>query len=250
MSATRLCELGSDAWPEELGFIPFVGPEYEAGIDGSRVLLLGESHYREDGAENSPEITRPFTNETFGDRILPARNSGDGRFFAPIDRILTGSASPSPAEAADAWKRIAFSNLVQEFAGERAGERPSSRQFKEGSVRILKAFEILRPDVILVLGREAWTRFDAGFHRAELASFVAEVGPRYHREREVWELRYQGGVALMTWIYHPSYNIDGWRNGAGALRHLLQLRSAKARGAGAKQVGNAAPTLPEGLVDG
>lgn len=250
MTATRLCEIGSDAWPDELGFIPFVGPEYEAGIDGSRVLLLGESHYREDGAENSPGITRPFTNETFGDRILPVRNGGDGRFFAPIDRVLTGSTSPSPTEAAAAWKRVAFSNLVQEFAGERAGERPSPRQFNEGSVRILKAFEILRPDVILVLGREAWKGFDAGFHRNDLPSFFAEVGTRYHREREVWELRYPGGSALMTWVYHPSYNIDGWHSGARALRHLLRLKAAEVGGAGAEQAVTAAPGLSESFVDG
>lgn len=32
-------------WPNEINFIPWVGRSYHQGIDGIKVLILGESHY-------------------------------------------------------------------------------------------------------------------------------------------------------------------------------------------------------------
>lgn len=211
-------------WPGELGFVPFVGRRYEEGVGGVRVLLLGESHYRVEGADNTAEITRDFTRTTFADRIEPQRNAGAGRFFPPLDRLLTGNAEPSASEAAAAWERIAFTNLVQEFAGTRAGDRPDESQFKDGSRRIMHALRLLRPDIVLVLGRRTWTGFDAGARCVEMPGFSAErVRDKHHREREVWRLSYPGGDALMSWVYHPSRAIDDWRDMNAVLNHLLSL---------------------------
>lgn len=53
-------------WPDAVAFVPYVGSRYLEGFGGRRVLLLGESHYREDGWTSDPALTRPFTRDTFG----------------------------------------------------------------------------------------------------------------------------------------------------------------------------------------
>lgn len=52
-------------WPEAVRFIPYWGDLYWEGVNGQRVLLLGESHYRREGLSDSLEVTRPFTQDHF-----------------------------------------------------------------------------------------------------------------------------------------------------------------------------------------
>jgi hypothetical protein len=222
MSA-KVHEIPLEGWPQSLGFVPFVGAKYEEGLEGARVMLLGESHYREEGADNCSGVTRAFTRDVFGSLETPVRKPGDGRYFPPLDRILTGKERPSLEESAAAWERISFANLVQEFAGERPGQRPTSRQFKEGAERIMDAIDVLKPDVILALGRATWNSFTRGDFRNDLPSLDVEVRGHYARLRRVWGVPYAGGGALMSWVYHPSRAIDPWQNGFKVLRHLISL---------------------------
>jgi hypothetical protein len=218
-------------WSSEIGFLPFVGPSYEHGITEIRVLLLGESHYIEQGIDNSPEVTRPYTRKIFNDRIEPKRQAGDGRYFPPLDRLLTGKVDPSPQDAASIWRRVAFSNLVQEFVGTKGGDRPEGTQFCDGSrILVEHVLPVLRPDVVLVLGRETWRGLDAGAVLRELQPYCAEeVRARHQKSREIWALPYRGGEALMTWTYHPSRSIDTSADLAGALQYLLTLRRNEQR---------------------
>lgn len=223
----RIHELDISDWPAEIGFVPFVGPRYEEGIDGSRVLLLGESHYRKEGVDNSPVVSRPYTRKVFGDRTEPTRKPGDGRYFPPIDRLLTNRAAPTAAQAAAAWEKVAFSNLIQEFVGTSAGGSRCTKQFATGSrILVEHGLAFLRPDVVLVLGRAVWRGLDAGSIRNDLQPYNAKhVRPRHLASREIWSLLYKNGEALMTWVYHPSRGVDTWADMAGALKHLLALRA-------------------------
>lgn len=221
----RIHKLDVSDWPAEIGFVPFVGPRYEEGIDGARVLLLGESHYRKEGLDNSPEITRPYTRTVFGDRTEPTRTAGDGRYFPPLDRLLTNNAAPPNKQAAAAWEKVAFSNLIQEFVGASAGGSRTGTQFRNGTrVHVEHVLPVLRPDVILVLGRATWRGFDAGSIRNDLQPYYAKhVRSRHQAYREIWSLPYKNGEALMTWTYHPSRSVDTWADMAGALQHIAAL---------------------------
>jgi uracil-DNA glycosylase len=218
-------KISDSDWPKEVAFLPFIGLKYEDGIDGARVLLLGESHYRASGVDNAPEVTREFTRREFADRILPKRSPGVGRYFPPLDRLLTAKFNPTPEESAAKWDRVAFINLAQQFAGTRPGDRPTTTQFFHGS-RILTQYVLpsLRPDIVLVLGQRAWMGLATGTLRADLAPYDATgVRRRHERSREIWALPYHGGSALMTWVYHPSRGIDCWTDLAGSLNYLFSL---------------------------
>jgi len=207
-----------------------MGDHYWEGIDGQRVLLLGESHYRREGVSDALGVTRPFTQDHFREMALPVRNGRDGPFFKALDLILTGRQDFKLQDAAEAWRRVAFLNISQAFAGSQANHRPRNQALRDGGdVLVRDILPLLRPDVVLVLGRTAWRLFRHGEVAEGLKPFTAkqvnrvESKRRYIESREVWSLDYAGGSALMTWVYHPSWNVDTWQDRAGALRHLISL---------------------------
>lgn len=225
-------DLTRHKWPDAVRFIPYCGELYWEGLDGERVLLLGESHYRKEGLSDSLEVTRPFTQDHFREMALPVRKGGDGPFFKALDLVLVGQQDFDLQEAADSWKRVAFMNLSQSLAGSQANHRPRNEALREGGdVLVRDILPMLRPDVVLVLGRTAWRLFNHGKAAPDLEPFIARQvnrgegrgKRRYIESREVWSLDYDSGSALMTWVYHPSRNVDTWQDRAGALRHLMAL---------------------------
>lgn len=225
--------LRDDAWPPEVAFLPYVGRRYKDGWNGHRVLLLGESHYRADGMTDAPEHTRPFSRLQFDGMQEPAREKGQGIFFDALDRLLTNSATPTPAAAAEAWERVAFVNLSQVLAGTASNHRPKARDMESGANVLVDAIlPILKPTVVLVLGRYTWDTFPNGEHAQHVEPYRADDvhrngRKRYKEVREVWSLDYEGGAAWMTWVYHPSWHIDTWQDRARALHHLLDLEHPK-----------------------
>lgn len=224
-------EIDVENWPREVAFVPYVGSLYASGIDGCRVLLLGESPYRKEGMTHAPEVTRSHTRSIFSSMATSERSSTDGAYFAPLDRLLTGKESPSGFDKAEMWKRISFVNLAQQFAGTASSHRPQAQHLREGGTILAEnILPILRPHIILVLGRVTWAHFQAGELAHNVPAFEAERvnrgggKRRYTARRDVWMLRYLDSMALMTWVYHPSWNIDHWQDRAGALRHLIAQR--------------------------
>ena len=229
-NSSREAELDGHQWPASVRFIPYWGDHYWDGMDGRSVLLLGESHYRREGLSEALEVTRPFTQSHFREMASPVRRGRDGPFFKALDLVLIGRQDFQLQDAAEAWKRVAFLNLSQAFAGSQANHRPRNQALRDGGdVLVRDILPALRPDVVLVLGRTAWRFFSHGEPQLCLEPFIArqvnrgESKRRYIESREVWSLDYEGGSALMTWVYHPSWNVDTWKDRAGALRHLMAL---------------------------
>lgn len=217
--------LAIEDWPQELAFVPYVGQRYLEGWNGHRVLLLGESHYRKEGLTDRPEDTRPFTKNEFAPMANPGRTERWGGFWDALDRVLVGEQDYTPSQAAAAWERVAFVNQCQVLAGTKSFHRPSARAMGEGCDLLQRhVLPLLQPTIVLVLGRFTWRTLRHGKHAPEFKSFVAEGvrGNRYQKERSIWRIGYEGGTALMTWVYHPSWHIDTWEDRAGALRYLLK----------------------------
>lgn len=223
-------EVPDEKWPSEVAFLPYIGDCYAEGMLGHQVLLLGESHYRREGFTDSPMITRPFTRDTFSDMGTLERRPEDGRFFLSLDRMLLGSTDIAPSKAAEAWRKVAFVNLSQEFAGTAAAQRPTRAQLRQGGdILVRSILPILRSSIVLVLGRTAWKGLEHGQAADDHSPYIAMRvnrsggGRRYIEQRDIWRLDYDGGSAWMTWVYHPSWNVDSWEDRAGVLQHLLSM---------------------------
>lgn len=99
------------AWSEAVYFTPFVGDDYERGlIDGTRVLLLGESHYGT--FSDKPGSGADCTQDNFGDYTNDSCDFGQSQFFRKLPRIVARNEHVTQMESAAAWRRIAYANFV------------------------------------------------------------------------------------------------------------------------------------------
>jgi uracil-DNA glycosylase len=107
-------------------------------------------------------------------------------------------------DAATTWEHVAFANFVQRSVGTSASDRPKSDDWKRGK----RAFEVLlatlQPNVILVIGKVTFDQTPDlnGQRLDDLRISSLKVS------RALWEMPHAGGRALMSWVYHPSWNRD------------------------------------------
>jgi hypothetical protein len=131
-------------------FEPWVGQSYDAdGFFGRRVLILGESHY------GTPEQeTASFTRECV--ESLAKAASGH-RFFTVVAKLLLG-APPGVSLSRDQrtwfWDRVAFYNYIQAFPSHTSRVRPTGEMWSAAAQCFPALLQRLRPDFMLVLGRE------------------------------------------------------------------------------------------------
>lgn len=185
-----------DQWPAEIGFVPFVGRNYEAGIEGCRVLILGESHYAPKA--ETKVVDRGLTRVTFNECEDETSNRAWRTFFRRCDQLLTRNTMPMNAEAADAWSHASFANYIPELVGTAARQRPTAEHWEQAKRAFPMLLSILKPDAILVLGSQLWDNLpDAGTQ--------VHTIPAPRCDRNVWRIEYEGGNAMMTWVYHPSW---------------------------------------------
>lgn len=132
-------------------FLPWVGPRYASdGLGGVRLLLLGESHYGGEG-DSHPEFTRAVIR----DWALPGRD----RYFGRVARLVLGLAPGAPltdVARQSFWESIAFYNYVPGLVGATPRVRPSAEQWSAGIAPLRNVLADLRPQSMLVLGRELW----------------------------------------------------------------------------------------------
>lgn len=203
------------AWTSPVYFTPFVGERYDEGlVSGVRVLLLGESHYGV--ASEEPGFGSDCTLYNFeGYTDETCDIDHQHQFFQKLPRIVTRNLAVTQLESAEAWRRIAFSNFVQEFVGANARMRPTPGQWRQGQAALTVLIERLQPNVVLVLGAQLWDNITEGRKSGE---------PKIHadrRDREIWLIPNGNGYARSSWIYHPSTNYESVASAIGVFAELI-----------------------------
>ena len=130
-------------------FVPWIGADYEAAsLRGLRILVLGESHYRW-GLD--PIQERDATRLVMEDEITGAHAHS---FHSRVAKTVLGADScTSREDQRRFWSGVAFYNYVQEFVGDRPGDRPSPAAWSTAAIALPCVLEALRPDFILACGR-------------------------------------------------------------------------------------------------
>jgi hypothetical protein len=207
-------------WSPPVYFTPVVGEHYDDGlVDGVRVLILGESHYA--SIAKQAEWGRDCTQINYDDYTDDSCNfDNESQFFKKLPRILTRKTDVTMLESAAAWRRIAFSNFVQEFVGEFAGIRPKAAQWKQGQLALTELADKLDPHVILVLGSKLWDHIKKG-RSSEEHSIAAD-----HRDRYIWLIPTKSGFARSSWIFHPCTNRERLCSAIGVFEELLKRAAA------------------------
>lgn len=198
----------------EVFFQPFVGKDYQrGGIFGKRIMVLGESHYCEEGCADCGDVERHpecglFTNGTMRNYLDENYPREDWtKTFLKFERSLVGHETDW-AERRKIWQSVLFFNYLQEaMSGPREAGTPP--QYDRGSRAFYEVIDKYQPQYIIVWGiQQLWNYLpgDSRWH-AEKPIVVDD----YSVNTGSYTLK-SGGEAKVMAVYHPSvgYSWDYW----------------------------------------
>lgn len=175
--------------PKKINFLPWVGNVYMQGVNGQRVLLLGESHYQE------PIENRNATND-YTDNFVENGIVYRSQYWKNITEILANKPfeSISSDERKRLWNKFCFYNFIQFEVG--ATKVPNSNDYINSEPMFLELIEALKPDKILVLMKRLWYNLEFG------GEWINSYG---NLQEPVWKISHKGKTAHCWAINHPSY---------------------------------------------
>lgn len=170
-------------------FYPRVGSRYERSKFGKRILLVGESHYRQNSSWKAdyigPGLTR-WAVKYNRDNV----NSIFGR------TALLFKEHPSLCF----WDEVAFYNFVQ-FLIPTSRDRPSKEMFEQSQEPFLELLDQIQPDGVLSLGKTQWIEMPWNQYEPRPVKFYDgdgnPVDSGYYRLQS-------GKSCLATFIHHPT----------------------------------------------
>jgi hypothetical protein len=182
-------------------FEPWRGSDYLHGFNGRRFMILGESHY--DSWKTNGQLVRydlgtNFTRECVKEVV---QRDDVGPFWRFVEQILLNQPRGKDGWVEDGgfvWDQIAFYNFLQVPVHGTAGDRPVHEEFVRSRGAFRGVIEKLRPECILVCGRELWRSMEAAREDDQLSR---------------WMKAYRLGDDTRVWcmgIKHPSRGCQ-WR---------------------------------------
>ena len=162
-------------WSNRVRFHPWVGKDYDAGIRGKQILVVGESHYGEPEEESERGLTQ---------RVV--QNYRDGKYtgakfkvFTVVARLLLQDRNAARNACRRLWDRLAFYNFLQRFKGE---EPQEDNTIASDWIRAGKTFDevyrTLEPDVILFVGKTVWGHVRDRIPSESAADFIIHPSAR------------------------------------------------------------------------
>ncbi len=143
-------------------FLPWVGANYTNGINGKRIMALGESHYCNHPSEAVPEIT----NSVILDLLNPSSDhEGYKNTYTKFERALALK-TLSQAEKAELWNSIAFYNYVQvPMTGARVS--PTKDDFVNSTEALFKVLNQHLPNILIVWGQRLYKNLPESGHQGQ-----------------------------------------------------------------------------------
>lgn len=183
-------------------FIPWVGSEYAQGINGKRVLVLGESHYCAHESEAVPQLTINIIHH-----ILNPNNEHEGfmNTYTKFGRALAGKQQYDSDRQA-VWNSVIFYNFVQVPISE-ARKAPKQQDFVDAEAPFLTVLEQYRPDCVIVWGSRLYNNLPHKGYQTE--DLMLSDG----KNIETWAYKLASGhVVRLLPITHPSaaFTPDYW----------------------------------------
>jgi len=203
-------------------FAPWIGDGYKAGIEGKRVMILGESLYHscEDDlrCRDADQSRRDALHREFNQAFI-----ADCTNYPHSSPLSYRVPELFAMDKREFWPRVSFYNYLQTFAGPKARVRPGEDQWcsVESAIAFQEALDELEPDRVLVLGRKLWTYLPsdpkvlASSPEPEPRLPVPNPGRNYSGVdlHCYWYRCKSGQAALLMPVMHPSaprFAIENW----------------------------------------
>ena len=137
----------------KIHFAPWVGNNYESGgIFRKKIMILGQSHYGDDSAENDKNLTNAVLKEYLE---YPDTVPSYLRAFKVFERSLVGKSTDNREREA-IWNSLVFYNYVQTLAAEGPRKAPKKKDYQESSGAFFEVLETYRPQYVIVWGPALW----------------------------------------------------------------------------------------------
>ena len=203
-------------------FQPFVGKDYaNGGIFGKRVMILGESHYCDEGCVDCGDCRlhrecMTFTQHVLGDYLDEGKERQNWmRTFLKFERSLVGELTDQ-AMRLKIWNSVIFFNYLQVAMG---GPRQAGtdEQYRQAYAAFFEVIDKYQPEYIIVWGKRLWNNLPGDDWRHENASGVHWVDSNDIEVEGTWV---PNGFYIMPGtkfvkvlvVNHPSvgYSWDYW----------------------------------------
>jgi hypothetical protein len=191
-----------DSSDASLHFGRWKGSNYDSpGLEGKRVLILGESHYEWlDNQTLTPDWTQRFIEAGFAGEKQ--------RFRTRVAAVLLGR-PPVGEEIRAFWNSVAFANYIPVSVGKGPSARPDETMWAAAVPRFAALVAELKPNLLLVLGHPLWGRM----HYTFSMDGHLEVHSNSVSEYRIWRYRLDPERTMLACaIAHPSrsFNFRTW----------------------------------------
>ncbi|MBR1487348.1 MAG: hypothetical protein IJ603_00455 [Bacteroidales bacterium] len=145
-------------------FRPWIGERYKEGLDGQRILVLGESHYCSEIGKKGPcqqkccpsaasKECRSFTEDVIREFVYGYFGASFQQTFLCFERAVSGKVL-NQEDRVTFWNKVAFYNYLQyaQSGPSRGLEQPGV----DSSPAFLEVLESLQPDKIIVWGKRLY----------------------------------------------------------------------------------------------
>jgi len=165
---------------------PWIPPLYkESKIFPYRTLVLGESNYTSESKFNSNLVI-----SCVEEHISKNSDKNFSRFATKIRKTILGRDTERTVE--EFWNNIAFYNFIQARVGTKSGERPTDDMWKEAISAFEELITIIKPERILVLGKENWDNLiQSSIEYEKINDFKIKIKCESHE-------------VILGYIIHPS----------------------------------------------
>lgn len=193
-------------------FQPFVGKDYaNGGIFGKRIMILGESHYYDEGCSDCGDCTlhrecMNFTQQVLGDYLDENKERQDWmRTFVKFERSLVGKETDQTLRLM-IWNSVVFFNYLQ-VAMRGPREAGTSAQYRQAGDALFEVMDKYQPEYVIAWGKRLWSNMP-GERWREGEDIVVDG---YHVATGYYFLSYGRQVKVMA-VNHPSvgYPWDYW----------------------------------------
>ena len=184
---------------------PSRGNDYESGIDGERIAIVGYSHHHDPGKPDRDSLTMEVISE-----VISGEKKGYA-FFSRVSEYFDSDAA--------FWNRVLFFNFLPDCIGVTAQRygTGSQIQIERGQERFLRIIREQRPHKVFVFTMKGWRAIQE--KTGEATASLGESFPRFS-----WDSYTAADWAFMAFgLRHPQFARAELMQ--RAVRRILAIRS-------------------------
>jgi len=133
-------------------FLPWEGPNYNAGFNGKKILVVGASHYCDEGCIDCPQkCSKDVTINTIKENARTNITTRYKKTFTCFERAMTNKESNSLTERESFWDSVSFYNFCKTPVSN-CKKKPSNDSLIASVPAFKEVLTSLKPDVVIIWG--------------------------------------------------------------------------------------------------